>query len=219
MLLFQQTVLYNEYIIQHSNRSCWKTSKKAGDNLMTNEKLDRRKKYTRMVLKESLMTLLQEKQIFSITVKEICELSDINRSTFYAHYDNPFDLLEQIEQELIDDLNSFLSSYNFSKEDEALNMTEKLIEYFATKQKECQILLSKNSHSSFEQNIRDIAKQYIMQNRKQIGIDYETSQYVSAFIIKGSIEVMKVWLHNNMDTSPKEIAKLIIHLSNGNARA
>src|SRR5690625_5167739 len=140
-----------------------------------------------MVLKESLMTLLLKKQIFSITVKEICELADINRSTFYAHYDNPFDLLEQIEQELIDDLNSFLSSYNFSKEDEALKMTEKLIEYFATKQKECQILLSENSHSSFEENIRDIAKKSIMHNQEQIGIDYETSQYISAFIIKVKI--------------------------------
>lgn len=218
MLLFQQTVLYNEYIIQHYCIRCWKTRGKVGDNFVTNEKLDRRKRYTRMVLKESLMTLLQKKQIFSITVKEICELADINRSTFYAHYDNPFDLLEQIEQELIDDLNSFLSSYNFSKEDEALKMTEKLIEYFATKQKECQILLSENSHSSFEQNIRDIAKQSIMHNQEQIGIDYETSQYISAFIIKGSIEVMKVWLQNDMDKSPKEIAKLIIHLSNSNKR-
>src|SRR5690625_4364581 len=147
-----------------------------------------------MILKESLMSILQDKQIYSITVKEKCELADSNCSKFYAQYGDQFDLLEQIEEELIDDLNMFLSEYNFSKEEEALKMTEKLIEYFATKQKECQILLSKNSHSSFEQKVRDIAKQSIMHNQEQIGIDYETSQYISAFIIKGSIEVMKVWL-------------------------
>jgi len=182
---------------------------------VTNEKLDRRKKYTRMILKESLMRILQDKQIYSITVKEICELADINRSTFYAHYADQFDLLEQVEEELIDDLNMFLSEYNFSKEEEALKMTEKLIEYFATKQKECQILLSKNSHSSFEHKVRHIAKQYIMQNQEKLGIDQNTFQYISAFIISGSIEIMKVWLDNNMDKSPKEIAKLIIHLSAG----
>src|SRR5690625_6050164 len=118
-----------------------------------------------MVLKESLMTLLKKKQIFSITVKEICELADINRSTFYAHYDNPFDLLEQIEQELIDDLNSFLSYYNFSKEDEALMMNEKLIDYFATKQNEYQILLSENSNTSFDEKISDIENKSILHNK------------------------------------------------------
>ncbi|WP_338121478.1 hypothetical protein [Halalkalibacterium halodurans] len=48
-------------------------------------KLDRRKKYTRMVLKESLMKLMQEKPLSNITIKEICDLADINRSTFYSH--------------------------------------------------------------------------------------------------------------------------------------
>lgn len=47
--------------------------------------MDRRKKYTRMVLKESLMELLKNKPISNITIKEICEEADINRSTFYSH--------------------------------------------------------------------------------------------------------------------------------------
>lgn len=47
---------------------------------MSASKLDRRKKYTQMVLKDSLMKHLKEKQISTITVKEICELADINRS-------------------------------------------------------------------------------------------------------------------------------------------
>lgn len=59
------------------------------------ERLDRRKRYTRKVLKESLISLLKDKPISSVTVKEICELADINRSTFYTHYNDQFDLLEK----------------------------------------------------------------------------------------------------------------------------
>lgn len=80
---------------------------------MTTSKLDRRKKYTRMVLKESLIQLLKEKQISSITVKEICDLADINRSTFYAHYSDQFDLLDKTEEELIEEMKGYLSQYSY----------------------------------------------------------------------------------------------------------
>ena len=44
---------------------------------------DRRVKYTKMVLRESLIKLLQKKSISRITVKELCEMADINRATFF----------------------------------------------------------------------------------------------------------------------------------------
>ena len=65
------------------------------------EKTDARKRYTQMVLKQSLLKLLKEKPVNKITVKEVCELSQLNRATFYAHYSDCFALLESIENELI----------------------------------------------------------------------------------------------------------------------
>lgn len=182
---------------------------------MASEKMDRRKKYTRMVLKQSLMDLLKKKQISTITVKEVCALADINRSTFYAHYFDHYDLLEQIEEELIEDLTMYLNSYNFEKEEEAFQMTEKLIDYFAAKQEECQTLLSDNSDSSFEQKVRHVARKYMMTNREEIAYqDEDISEYVSSFIIGGSIAVMKEWLLNDMNKTSKEIAGIITNLAN-----
>lgn len=170
-----------------------------------NKKLDRRKKYTRMVLKNSLITLLKEKPISSITVKEICENADINRSTFYAHYSNPFDLLEQIEEEIITDLNSYLSQYNFEKEEEALQMTEKLLEYVASKHDIFRTLLNENRDHSFERRIMDVARTFL-DNHEDIP---DISAYAGTFVISGSIYVIKHWLANDMDQSPKQIAQLI----------
>ncbi|WP_229683258.1 TetR/AcrR family transcriptional regulator [Virgibacillus oceani] len=177
--------------------------------------MDRRKKYTRMVLKDSIMKLLKEKQISAVTVKEICELADINRSTFYAHFSDQFNLLEQIEEELIEDMSMYLSSYNFEKEDDALKMTEKLIEYFASKKDECQTLLNENSDSSFQQKVMVVAHRFIMKNLMGVKpLDNDISQYLSSFIISGSIQVMKVWLNNGMDKSPKEMAEIINNIIN-----
>ena len=44
-------------------------------------KTDARKRYTQMVLKQSLLKLLKEKQVNRITVKEVCELAQLNRAT------------------------------------------------------------------------------------------------------------------------------------------
>ena len=58
------------------------------------EKMDARKRYTQMVLKQSFLKLLKEKPVNKITVKEVCELAELNRATFYAHYSDCFALIE-----------------------------------------------------------------------------------------------------------------------------
>ncbi|WP_345840681.1 TetR/AcrR family transcriptional regulator [Bacillus sp. P14.5] len=113
-------------------------------------KMDRRKQYTRMVLKESLMDLLQEKSISSITIKEICEKADINRSTYYAHFANQYELLDSIEEEFIEDLVGTLTQYNLSKEDDSLQMSEKFFEFIAENSEVCQTLLSENTDIHFQ---------------------------------------------------------------------
>lgn len=65
---------------------------------------DARTRYTKMVIKSSLMTLLKTKPLKKVTVKEICERSEINRATFYRYYRDVFDLVEKLEQNFLDEL-------------------------------------------------------------------------------------------------------------------
>jgi len=66
------------------------------------EKTDARVRYTKRVLKESLLKFLKEKPINKITVTEVCALAELNRATFYSHYSDCFALLESIEDELVE---------------------------------------------------------------------------------------------------------------------
>ncbi len=66
------------------------------------KRTDARVRYTQRILKESFLTLLEKKPTNKISVKEVCELAELNRSTFYAHYSDCFALMDSIEQELID---------------------------------------------------------------------------------------------------------------------
>ena len=65
-------------------------------------KTDRRIKRTRYLLVHALTSLMLKKSIKDITVKELCESVDINRGTFYLHYKDIYDMLEQTEQGLLE---------------------------------------------------------------------------------------------------------------------
>lgn len=186
-----------------------KKSKSECDNLM-NKKLDRRKKYTRKVLMDSFITLLKTKPISAITVKEICERADINRSTFYAHYKDQFDLLAQIEEEIITDLHMYLNQYNVEQEREVLQLTERLLEYVVSKYEMFQVLLNENADHTFERRVMDVVRSFLIQSKiTSDEVDANTSEYVITYLISGSIYVIKQWVANNMDQSPKQLAQLI----------
>ena len=74
-------------------------------------KTDARVKYTKMVLKKALLELMQRKPINKITVKEVCERAELNRATFYAHYSDCFDLLENIEEDLFGQFERSMQDY------------------------------------------------------------------------------------------------------------
>lgn len=66
---------------------------------MEQKRDDRRTQYSKRVIKEALFALMQEKPINKITVKELCERADVNRSTFYAYYTDIYDLDRKIIKE------------------------------------------------------------------------------------------------------------------------
>ena len=64
---------------------------------------------TKKRLQEALLTLLQKKPINQITVKELTELADVNRGTFYFHYTDVYDMLHKTEDRFFNDFNDVLN--------------------------------------------------------------------------------------------------------------
>lgn len=178
-------------------------------------KLDRRKQYTRMVLMNSLVALLQKKQISTITIKEICELADINRSTFYSHYSNQYELLNSIEEKFIEDMMAALKQYNFSKEEEAFLIIEKILEYISNNNVICQVLLNQSTESHFQKQGTLIIRKFIFNNWiTKHKLDRHQFEYMSIFVVGGSVFVIKNWLEKGMKESHLEMAEIINNLIN-----
>ncbi len=66
-------------------------------------KLDRRTRYTRQTIRDTLLELMAHKPFPRITVTEVCKLAEINRGTFYLHYLDLDDVLDDILTEMLSD--------------------------------------------------------------------------------------------------------------------
>lgn len=69
---------------------------------------DRRTIKTKRAIRESFLELLKEKEVQQITVSELSRKADLGRGTFYLHYQDVFDLYEQLEKELFDQLGGYM---------------------------------------------------------------------------------------------------------------
>ena len=120
------------------------------------EKMDARKRYTQMVLKQSFLKLLKEKPVNRITVKEVCALAQLNRATFYAHYSDCFALMESIENELID---AFEKSLRYVNSFDVTALIEAIYDMVDRNQAACRVLILGNTSSTVLMRMIALAKE------------------------------------------------------------
>jgi len=172
---------------------------------------DRRVKYTKMVLRESLLGLLQEKPINRISVTELCQNADVNRGTFYAHYTEPMDLLKQIEDELFDEIRSCFEETAEKSLDET-NIS--LLQILARNREMCKVVFSQNASSNFMCRFHEMGSEFFARRWKckidKLNIPVE---YLYHFIATGNIEIIRMWILKDDNRAPQEIAHIINELA------
>jgi len=166
-----------------------------------------------MVLRNSLMELMKKKSILSISIKDICELADISRSTFYAHYKDQYDLLKQTEEETLAYFEDILNKYkDMHSRKDTTQMLEEMLTYIANNGDTIQVLLSENGNIDFQKKLfhHFIMHKQVTKYFSEKQQDEETKKYYSVFLIHGSIGLIWHWLKNNMGMSVQQLAKMLM---------
>lgn len=182
---------------------------------MGSKKDDRRVKYTKTVLKDSFITLLEKKDISQISIKELCEDADINRATFYTHYNDQYDFMNQIQNELLENVEKHLSAFvqtdlPISLED----MVEQIFEYIKENARICKLLLSERGDLNFQKRVFMLVYEKIINNITKDGaISKDDAEYIHAFTLTGCIGIIQKWLNSNMKRSPRFMAETIMKLT------
>lgn len=177
---------------------------------MEEKKLDRRVRYTKMVIKESFIALLKQKPISKITVKDICAGADINRATFYAHYTDPYALLREIEEALICDIQQYLTT---DAETDDIAMLSKILQYIRANADMCTVLLSDYSDAHFQQLLRELVGYELgLKLRDSSAFSEEDGAFILTFVLTGCVGIIQQWLDSGMVKSDLALAQLIIRL-------
>jgi len=177
-------------------------------------KKDRRVEYTKMVLRQSLLELMRENPISKITVTGICEKAEVNRGTFYAHYKDPYDLLEQIENELFEDIYTSIDA-GFKAESIADLLTD-ICTSIVENGELCKIVLSGYENRDFLDRVINIAHDYSIENWKNHihVVDEIQLERLYSFYAHGSAAIIRDWVLGGMKESPREIALFLEKISN-----
>ena len=170
------------------------------------KKTDRRVRKTKAQLRAGLAKLMQTKSIKEITVKELVDEVDINRSTFYLHYTDIYQMLESIEDELEGEINQIVNNHVDSYYKESFPMIKEILEVLWDNRDICNALLGSNGDMAFVLRMESIISQHSLHVlTTTFATDVTNIKYAYAFCL--------TWLESGDTTdTPLQMAELTYHL-------
>lgn len=181
----------------------------------TKKKENQRVALTKRLLKESLLSLMEKKEIQKISISELCQRAGINRTTFYNHYGSQYDLLNDIELDVITDLKHIWSEENEAKEWSIKKRAEDMCVYFREHERVARLLMNNsNPDSDFvTQLFRSSRVQELYQQLLSDVQDPVSKELMLTFFMNGLYSLIRQWLLEDIPRTPKEMGELVYNIS------
>lgn len=177
---------------------------------------------TALLFDEALIHLLEEKELDYINIKEICQKAGVNRSTFYLHYENINDLVEEtmdyINQKFTnyfqETTEDFLQKINNTKKEELDLIEAKYLTPYLTFIKDNKKIFKasfKNPNGmNASKRFQNLKQHIILPILEKLNINKEERDYILDFYISGIIAIIKRWIKNDCTESIGQIENIII---------
>lgn len=176
---------------------------------------------TAVKMDEALIALLEKKDFEYITVKEICQTAHVNRSTFYLHYQNTRDLLQETTRYIMD---KHLSYYTVDRQilslqfeccdrEELLFITNEYLVPYLTFVKENQRVFKVAVKQFYSLNMDEVYHRMFDHIFNPIlsrfHIPEKERPYVIKFYLTGVFAIVMEWLDRDCADSIDGVAKII----------
>lgn len=170
---------------------------------------DRRVRKTNRALRNGLAELMVDKNLRNITVRELTDKADIHRSTFYAHYKDIYDLFEQVEDAVVEELNDIIIK-NFSQPPSKFYTI--LIKYIMENKQLCHMLFSKNGEGNFLNRLNTLFEEKCIETwcgewkNSEVG---EELKYNVRYHVYGCLAIINRWVESNFSYPIDKLAKTL----------
>ncbi|MDO4439388.1 MAG: hypothetical protein Q4B86_08135 [Eubacteriales bacterium] len=121
------------------------------------------------LLKQNLISLLNTLPIHKIHITQLCKISHINRATFYAYYSDIYELLHDIEKDIIAEICELMNNTDYSISKSAY-ITECFFTYIYEHRSIVRVLLSNGNQTDFASDINEVLTNLL---RKSVYIQYD----------------------------------------------
>ncbi|MCD1159040.1 TetR/AcrR family transcriptional regulator [Peribacillus frigoritolerans] len=177
---------------------------------------------TKNSIRNALVELIEEKGFETITVKDITTKAKINRGTFYAHYQDKFDLMTKCQEEIMQGM-SDIAKQNIPDviaelgTDSPLNkpftVFVSIFEYLNVNSEFMKAALGPKGDLSFQTKIKDFMLKTLFENDQNSLIKEENllvpGHFLISYIASAHIGVIQQWLDSERKESPQEMARIL----------
>ena len=174
------------------------------------KKNDHRTRVTKMLIRKAFTDQLRQKPIQSITVKALCDAAGINRGTFYAHYNDIYDLLEQVEAEMMQDLETAFKPLLETETADLtqLRITAEIFRCLRDNADICTVTLGPYGDRSVAPRLVQIGRERCVETDTRCFPDAAPKQIelYYTFMSAGSIGLLESWLADGMTMTAEELA-------------
>lgn len=174
------------------------------------KKENQRTMLTKKLLKDSLVTLLEQESIHKISIRALCERAGINRSTFYKYYGNQYELLKDMENELLTHIWGDTLADMSTNPEMTVEQITALLTYFESCYQLVRLLVNNNVDPDFPEKVLNLPEIRALATQN-LGNGYTTAQlnYLSVFLINGSFHMIREWINKENRESPRDLAMLL----------
>lgn len=175
---------------------------------LSTEKENQRVRLTKTMFKNALVQLLSKKKLCDITIQELCDKAELNRTTFYKHYKNIRDILDEIENETLHQSKLCMEQISTEKEVSIISPLYHFLCHIKEHADTYRLLL--NPNNDFNNKLLTPALDFLNEKSKNLHfISNNNTTYIYEYILSGSMTLIRNWLFSNTTESPEFIASLI----------
>lgn len=172
---------------------------------------DRRVRKTKKALRNSLFSLLKTKSVNQITVTELSEMADINRSTFYIYYTDVFDMVEKIQEEIY---SVFLVSIvlfkgNINDLDDFIKYCTRFLDFCKDNFELCRFVTRNDCNNQLAERIKKAVRDVVPDSEKVFN-PKDPRYYLTTFALSGMLSTILQWMDDGMLISSEDMAKFLV---------
>ncbi len=170
---------------------------------------NQRVRLSKQLLRQSLIKLLGEQPIHKISVREICDQAQVNRSTFYKYYGSQYDLFHDMEDEILTHVNSYLHDEPTTMTGDLSQITN-LVAFIGENAELCRIIINHNIDPQFPEALVNLPtlRQWIDTHFRP---EYSKTEmeYVYGLVVNGGFSIIRMWLNKENPEPPDVIAEIL----------